>query len=566
MAVKKENAKGPKDFDDVLALVGDFGKYQIFLIVVILIPTSFFVSLIVNLMLFQTTVPEKYWCDPPGREETNFTQEEWWNLTVPRNDEGDFEKCLQYDFDVVEVVNHSISVNVKNNNDTKQCVLEWTHDKLTFQESVGTSMGYYCDKEIYSTHIFSFHTIGAIIGTFLLPIIADKYTGRRMMFFISSGIHLVFHIIFLVVPIYGVQLFARLCEGIPYQTDYQMPYIIGLELMAPEKRALASFFSFVAWTAGMCFTAFIAWIIPHWWYMQLIMIITSLIFFLYWRILPPSPRWLLSKCRYDDCLDILMKVAKVNGKEVNRMKLEHELKSCNCETEEEKIDIKTVLKHKIILFRGVLLMIYSFVVMLVYGCTLFYVDILPGNTYLSFFVLSASELPSNIISSLSVHYLGRRFTAISTMVISLIFSITAPFVLKARSVLLFVVAMIKIFITQGIYVVYIMTCEVFPTSMRSIGMGSVVVFSMAGLFVSKYIVQASGDGPFQYWVMVGTELVGLLVAIPIPETIGLALPQTLPEANNLGKNRPFFKWIHHWNKGKFSEDRTNKINVKNAFE
>ncbi|KAB7495061.1 hypothetical protein Anas_13496, partial [Armadillidium nasatum] len=73
-------------------------------------------------------------------------------------------------------------------------------------------------------------------------------------------------------------MFVRFCEGIPFQTDYQMPLIIGLELMSPEKRTMASFFSFIAWTLGMCFAAFIAWFFSNWIYIQIFMAVIFLLF------------------------------------------------------------------------------------------------------------------------------------------------------------------------------------------------------------------------------------------------------------------------------------------------
>ncbi|KAB7495060.1 Carcinine transporter, partial [Armadillidium nasatum] len=46
-----------------------------------------------------------------------------------------------------------------------------------------------------------------------------------------------------------------------------------------------------------------------------------------YRIMPKSPRWLLSKGRIDECTEILVKIAKINGKEIEREILLKELKS-----------------------------------------------------------------------------------------------------------------------------------------------------------------------------------------------------------------------------------------------
>ena len=52
-------------------------------------------------------------------------------------------------------------------------------------------------------------------------------TGRRVMFYISSGIHTVFNAFMLLTPSYGIIMALRFFSGLAFQTDFQMPYIIG---------------------------------------------------------------------------------------------------------------------------------------------------------------------------------------------------------------------------------------------------------------------------------------------------------------------------------------------------
>ena len=37
----------------------------------------------------------------------------------------------------------------------------------------------------------------------------------------------------------------------------------------------------------------------------------------------------------------------------------------------------------------------------------------------------------------------------------------------------------------------------------------------------------------------------------MPETIGLPLPQTFLDAQNVGNTRSFFSWVNHWNYKKY---------------
>ena len=55
-----------------------------------------------------------------------------------------------------------------------ECDLGWDHDDRFFTSTIATNRQWFCDKVDYSTHILSVSYIGSAIGTFILPIVADK--------------------------------------------------------------------------------------------------------------------------------------------------------------------------------------------------------------------------------------------------------------------------------------------------------------------------------------------------------------------------------------------------------
>lgn len=52
------------DFDDLLPHVGDFGKYQKILFL-LMIPFAFFVAFVYFSQIFLTLVPDEHWCNVP---------------------------------------------------------------------------------------------------------------------------------------------------------------------------------------------------------------------------------------------------------------------------------------------------------------------------------------------------------------------------------------------------------------------------------------------------------------------------------------------------------------------
>lgn len=58
----------PMDFDDILPLIGEFGKYQKILFL-LMIPFATFVAFVYFSQIFMTLVPEQHWCHVPELEE-----------------------------------------------------------------------------------------------------------------------------------------------------------------------------------------------------------------------------------------------------------------------------------------------------------------------------------------------------------------------------------------------------------------------------------------------------------------------------------------------------------------
>lgn len=74
---KSENLDSSKsanmDFDDILPLIGEFGKYQKILFL-FMIPFEFFLVFVYFTQIFLTLTPEEYWCNVP--ELDNLTTKE----------------------------------------------------------------------------------------------------------------------------------------------------------------------------------------------------------------------------------------------------------------------------------------------------------------------------------------------------------------------------------------------------------------------------------------------------------------------------------------------------------
>ncbi|XP_076064253.1 organic cation transporter 1-like isoform X1 [Oratosquilla oratoria] len=531
------------EFEDIINKVGNYGVYQKRKTWGLIFPISFYLSLQLSIVIFEVAVPT-YWCHVPGREKTNLTSDQWKRATLPRSqdDPDTFEKCWQYN---VSFVGDKIVVD---NNDLLPCQSGWEHDETSFIHTVATYHGWLCDQEDYAKHIYSVSTAGNTLGTLILPFIADIYIGRRLIFFVAMGFSCFFNLLLLVASSYWFHLVCRFFGTFGVQTAFQMPYVIVLELIAPEERGFACFLSFVTWTFGMCTTSLLVVLLTHWIHLHTVVTLAGLFLFGYWRFLPESPRWLLTKGRHSECADIVREIARTNGTpEPPKDQLVDELKKI--EHKEEELNISQIPRHPHVAFYLVLVVIAGAAIFLVYGCLVINISILPNNEALNFFVMSLFELPSNLVGWGSSQYLGRRTAFIVSFSFSAIFSAAAALSISNRWLLLALAAFIKLFITSSMYVVFLIGAELFPTSIRSFSLGITLVVSLAVCSASPYIVGL--EISLQYWLMVGLSLVGLLCSMLVPETLGLPLPQTFEEAENTHKYRSLTSCIHHWNYSKY---------------
>ncbi|XP_076049086.1 organic cation transporter 1-like [Oratosquilla oratoria] len=548
-------------FDDILNEVGGFGRYQKWKIVIALLPIAFYTGLQNNLKVFQMVVPP-YWCHVPGRESTDLTVDQWKNLTLPPSSgvNGTLTKCRQYNVSVTDGIVDVDPVELS-------CQRGYDYDTTSVSETLITYYGWFCDKESYVSHSFTVYAIANALGTVVMPFIADRYLGRKLIFFIALGNAVFFNLLLTVATSYTFHLVCRFFGALTFQCIWQMPHVILLELISVEKRSLISFLAFMVWTLGMCSTALLTWLVPHWIYFTLAGTAPGLLIFLHWRILPESPRWLLAMERYDECADIMLQIAKTNGRPVpSKNEIILRLKNI-CDKEEKKGTITDLIRYRNLRLSLFMVMIHGACVDTMYASVVLNVTILPENEALSFAILALSELPSNLVGWLAVHYLGRKAAMHIAFFSSAIFSLAAALNTENKWVLMVLVTFIKFFVAKAVYVLFLFCNELFPTPVRSIVFGMAVVSGLTTMSSAPYINTAGYGADFKYWILLMFSVVGFLAAIPLHETIGLPLPQTYEEANDLGKNRPLTRWIHHWNFKQYTEvDTSEEGGEKNENE
>ena len=107
----------------------------------------------------------------------------------------------------------------------------------------------------------------------------------------------------------------------------------------------------------------------------------------------------------------------------------------------------------------------------------------------------------------------------------------------------------KFICTAAFYMFYVQAVELYPTCLRSSGMGfSSFVASIVGLSCPTAAHLGTVDKRIPYGIIGGISLVSAVAASFLPETLGSDLPETVASAAQFGHDQKYFSWIRRGEK------------------
>uniref|UniRef100_H2YMR5 Major facilitator superfamily (MFS) profile domain-containing protein n=1 Tax=Ciona savignyi TaxID=51511 RepID=H2YMR5_CIOSA len=135
---------------------------------------------------------------------------------------------------------------------------------------------------------------------------------------------------------------------------------------------------------------------------------------------------------------------------------------------------------------------------------------------------------------------GRRPSLSLCLVLSGVSCVTMLFVPKSLLWLNITLSMIgKFSIAAAFGTVYIYAAELYPTPIRNVGIGVCSSFARIGGILSPFIAMLNVVAkPLPYVVFGLMSIFGGILALFLPEVLGIRLPETIKEGEEFGKNQP----------------------------
>ncbi|CAH2241438.1 jg15635 [Pararge aegeria aegeria] len=322
---------------------------------------------------------------------------------------------------------------------------------------------------------------------------------------------------------------------------FSSSYIFAAELVGPKYRVITSATSSSMFAVGQVILGGVAWLIPDWRYMIMALHIPCFLIIAYYWILSESVRWLLSKKRYPEAQKVLETVAKVNKTYISEKSLEALMnppEPVSAVTDAEKPGLfRTIISSPVLLRRVCTTPIWWITTTFVYYGLSINSTSLSDTMHLNYILTCAIEIPGYFTAVLVLDRIGRKATLSTGYFLSAACNIVFVFIPNEMTVVRLIIFLLgKFGISVVMTSVYLFTSELYPTEFRH----TLLAFSsMIGRVGS--ITAPLTPVLMDYWHGIPSMMFGVmgilsgLLVLTQPETLGTKMPDTLAEAEALGR-------------------------------
>ena len=403
------------------------------------------------------------------------------------------------------------------------------------------------NQALITTVVFA----GMMCSSSLWGSISDKY-GRKTELILCSVFTCYFGILSAFSPNFVWLLILRGCVGFGIGGAPQSVTLYA-EFLPSASRARCVVLVEIFWAFGACFEVLLALaVMPTlgWKYLLGFSALPLLVFTFCCFWLPESARYDITRGHTEKALATLERIAKDNGKPMPLGKLvEPSTKALNRGSIKE-LFIPEFRRTTILLWIIWLVSAFSYYGIVLMTTELFEIsDGCHGSTkeitaacyveckgltttdYVDLTWTTFAEFPGLFVTVIIIEKFGRKFTMSFEFFVFTVFVLLCN-ICTSRPVLIFFLFVARAFISGAFQAAYVYTPEVYPTSMRAIGLGSCSGMARVGAIITPFVAQvllktSSYLAISTYGVI---ALVATVVAVVLPiETKGREMKDTQHE-------------------------------------
>ncbi|GBP42317.1 Organic cation transporter protein [Eumeta japonica] len=422
-------------------------------------------------------------------------------------------------------------------NNTLETCDSWVYDTKYFTSSRGIEWNFVCGQRWMGATAQTAYMFGVVVGSLVLGRLCDKF-GRKTVFLWDGILQLFFGIVVAFTTEYYTFVVFRFLYGIFGSGSYIAGFVLTMELVGSSKRTICGVMFQIMFAVGIMLLAAWGYLIDNRFWLQIAYGCHALVLLPHWFIMDESPRWLWSQGRARESVAIIEKALAWNkSKEaVDVPVLVSQCKAtCAKYTDEHSAGTGDLFKTPNMTKKSIIICGCWFANSVVYYGLSLNTGSLKGNPYFITFLMGVVELPSYLIIVGLLDRVGHRALISIMMLLGGICCLIVVALPHGSTLITGVVMIGKLFISGSYSIIYKYSAELFPTVVRSSGVGLGSMCASVSGALTPLISLLNALNP-----KIPTSIFGLLALISgastffLPETIGRILPQSLEDGEEFG--------------------------------
>ncbi|XP_060107656.1 solute carrier family 22 member 6-A-like isoform X2 [Heteronotia binoei] len=502
-------------FTELLDRLGGTGRFQVLHVTLLVIPLLL-TSTHNLLQNFSAAIPEHH-CQirllgndthqHANRTLDPKTEEDLLWISIPKDQAGKLDKCRRF----VTPQWHLLHSNATNANwtqaDTEPCHDGWIYDRSIFTNTIIMEWDLVCNLRTRRQMAQSIYMGGVLVGALAFGSLADRF-GRKSVLSWSYLQMAVAGLCTAFSPTFMTYCVFRFLVGMAYSGIILNCMSLVLEWVPTKVRTVAGTVVSYSATIGQIILAGLAYAFPDWRWLQFTASLPFFAFFLYSWWFSESARWLVLTGKSEKAVEVLKKVAQINGKKEEGEKLTTEVLKSNMQKEIALSDSSYTF---VSLARTPTVRRISFCISSVWFATSFsYYGLVMDlqnfgfSIYLIQVAFGSIDIPAKLIAAIDLWTLRTSLAVLG-----------------------------KGCLASSFNCLYLYTGELFPTVIRQTGMGLGSTLARVGGIVAPMVRITGEYFPYLPPIIYGTAtILSGIAAVFLPETRNVPLPDTIEDVES----------------------------------
>ncbi|XP_003798746.1 solute carrier family 22 member 6 isoform X2 [Otolemur garnettii] len=519
-------------FNDLLKQVGGVGRFQQIQVTLVILPVLLMASHN-TLQNFTAAIPTHH-CRAPAH--ANLSKDGGLEAWLPRDQRGRRESCLHFTFPQSGPPFPN-GTEANSTGATEPCTNGWIYDNSTFPSTIVTEWDLVCSHRALRQLAQSLYMVGVLLGAMMFGYLADRL-GRRKVLILNylqtavSGTCAAF------APNFPAYCAFRLLSGMSLASISLNCMTLSVEWMPIHTRAYVGTLTGYVYSLGQFLLAGMAYAVPHWRHLQLLVSVPFFAVFIYSWFFIESARWYSSSGRLDLTLKALQRVAQINGKQEEGAKLSMEVLQANLQKEltvgKGQASATELLRCPALRRLFLCLSMLWFATSFAYYGLVMDLQGFGVSMYLIQVIFGAVDLPAKLVCFLIINSLGRRPAQMASLLLAGICILVNGVVPQDQSIVRTSFAVLgKGCLAASFNCIFLYTGELYPTMIRQTGMGMGSTMARVGSIVSPLVSMTAELYPsVPLFIFGAVPVAASTVTALLPETLGQPLPDTVQDLDS----------------------------------